>query len=147
MYICVILSKNKTMALRKKEKIRELTRAEDQVMQVLWDIEKGLVHDVLEKFPKPRPAYNTISTIIRILEQKGFVGHKAYGRTHEYFPLVTKKEYTGSYLRNFVAGYFGNSYKSLASFFTQEEDMNIRELEEIRHLIDREIQKQKEEKR
>jgi predicted transcriptional regulator len=68
----------------------QLTRAEEEVMQILWQIEKGVVHELLEKFPEPKPAYNTVSTIIRILEQKGFVGHKAYGRTHEYFPVISK---------------------------------------------------------
>lgn len=127
--------------------IRELTRAEEQVMQVLWDLRKALVHDLLSRFPDPKPAYNTVSTIIRILEQKGFVGHKAYGRTYEYFPLISKRDYTKTHFRNFVANYFENSYHSLASFFTREEKLSIRELEEIRKLMDDEIQKQKKPKR
>jgi BlaI family transcriptional regulator, penicillinase repressor len=125
------------------EGIRELTRAEEQVMQLLWDLKKALVHDLLSRFPDPKPAYNTVSTIIRILEQKGFVDHKAYGRTYEYFPLISKKEYTKTYFKNFVANYFGNSYHSLASFFTREEKLSISELEEIRKLMDDEIKKQK----
>jgi BlaI family penicillinase repressor len=122
----------------------QLTRAEEEVMQILWDLEKGMVHDVLDKFPEPRPAYNTVSTIIRILEQKGFVGHKAYGRTHEYFPVISKKSYTTTSFRGFMTNYFGNSYKSLASFFANEEHLTIRELEEIQKTIDEEIKKQKE---
>jgi predicted transcriptional regulator len=122
---------------------RELTKAEEQIMHILWERGKGLVHDILKEFPDPKPAYNTVSTIIRILEQKGFVGHKAYGRTYEYFPLITKKEYTKTYIRSFVSNYFGNSYKSLASFFTSEENLSIEELEEIRQLMEKEIQKQK----
>jgi len=122
----------------------QLTRAEEEVMQILWEVEKGMIHDLLDRFPEPKPAYNTVSTIVRILEQKGFVGHKAYGRTHEYFPLITKKEYTKSYFRGFMANYFGNSYKSLASFFATEENLSIRELEEIRQAINEEIKKQKE---
>jgi len=125
--------------------LRELTRAEEEVMQILWDLGEGVVHDILERFPEPKPAYNTISTIIRILEQKGFIAHKAYGRTYVYFPLISKKEYTRSYFRNMVANYFGNSYKSLASFFTREESLSIEELEEIRKLIGEEIQKQQSE--
>jgi BlaI family penicillinase repressor len=124
---------------------RELTRAEEQIMHILWDKGTALVHDILGEFPDPKPAYNTVSTIIRIMEQKGFVGHKAYGRTHEYFPLISKKDYTKKYFSNFVANYFGNSYKSLASFFTSEEKLSIRELEEIRQLMDEEIRKQKKE--
>lgn len=122
---------------------RELTRAEEQIMHILWDKGTGLIHDLLKEFPEPKPAYNTVSTIIRILEQKGFVGHKAYGRTYEYFPIISKKEYTKTYFRSFVANYFGNSYKSVTNFFTEEEDLSINELEEIRQLIEEEIRKQK----
>ena len=121
-----------------------LTRAEEEVMQILWEIEKGMVHDVLEKFPEPKPAYNTVSTIIRILEQKGYAGHKAYGRTHEYFPVISKTAYTKSSFKGFMTNYFGNSYKSLASFFASEGKLSIRELEEIQKTIDEEIRKQKE---
>ena len=120
-----------------------LTRAEEEVMQLLRKIEKGMIHDLLEKFPEPKPAYNTVSTVIRILEQKGFVAHKAYGRTHEYFPVISKKEYTKSSFRGFMANYFGNSYKSLASFFATEEELSILELEEIQKTIREEISKQK----
>ncbi|HZY25232.1 MAG TPA: BlaI/MecI/CopY family transcriptional regulator [Bacteroidales bacterium] len=121
----------------------QLTRAEEEVMQILWDLEKGTVHDILGLFNPPKPAYNTVSTIIRILEQKGFVGHKAYGRTHEYFPLISKADYTKSYLRNFVRNYFGNSYKSLASFFANEGNLSLNELEDIRQTIKEEVKKQK----
>ncbi len=132
---------------QKEKPIRELTKAEEQIMQVLWTLEKALVHDILNQLPEPKPAYNTVSTITRILEQKGFVGHKAYGRTHEYYPLVTKKEYTKSYFRNFVANYFENSYKSMASFFTSEEKLSINELEDIRELMEKEILKKKNQKK
>jgi predicted transcriptional regulator len=124
---------------------RELTRAEEQIMHILWEKGAALVHDILREFPDPKPAYNTVSTFIRILEQKGFVGHKAYGRTYEYYPLVTKKDYTKTYFRRFVANYFGNSYKSLASFFTAEESLSVEELEAIRQLMEEEIRKQKNE--
>ena len=124
---------------------RELTRAEEQIMHILWEKGTALVHDILKEFPDPKPAYNTVSTIIRILEQKGFIGHKAYGRTYEYFPLISKKDYTKTYFRSFVANYFGNSYKSLASFFTSEENLSVQELEAIRQLMEEEIRKQKKE--
>lgn len=129
------------------EGVRELTRAEEQVMQVLWDLKKALVHDLLSRFPDPKPAYNTVSTIIRILEQKGFVGHKAYGRTYEYYPLVSKKDYRKTHFKHFVANYFENSYQSLASFFTREGKLSISEMEEIRKLMDEEIRKQKKAKK
>jgi BlaI family transcriptional regulator, penicillinase repressor len=128
------------------EPIRELTRAEEQVMQVLWKIEKGLVHTILEHYPDPKPAYNTVSTIIRILEQKGFVGHKAYGRTYEYYPLISKSDYSRAHFGIFLNNYFENSFKSLASFFAGEKTMTLRELEEIQELIRREIEKQKKSK-
>ncbi|MEI7500333.1 MAG: BlaI/MecI/CopY family transcriptional regulator [Bacteroidota bacterium] len=120
-----------------------LTRAEEEVMQILWELEKGMVHDLLNRFPEPKPAYNTVSTIVRILEQKGFVAHKAYGRTHEYFPVISKKEYTKSSFRGFMTNYFGSSYKSLASFFATEEKLSLLELEEIQKTIDEEINKQR----
>lgn len=93
--------------------MKELTKAEEQVMQILWDIEKGFVKDVLAKMEEPKPAYNTVSTIIRILEKKGFVGYKAYGKTHEYFPLIDKTTYSNFYLKNFIGGYFGGHSKDL----------------------------------
>jgi predicted transcriptional regulator len=102
-----------------------------------------MVHDILDHFPEPKPAYNTVSTITRILEQKGFVGHKAYGRTHEYYPLISRVEYTRGYLSNFLQNYFGNSFHSLASFFAREEKPSLAELEEIRELINKEINHQK----
>jgi len=129
-----------------KTEIRELTRAEEQVMQILWSLEKGMASQVLEKFGEPKPAYNTVSTIIRILEQKNFVGHKAYGRTHEYFPLVSKKDYTRMYFRNFFSNYFGNSYQSLVSFFANDNALSLRELEEIQKTIEAEIKKQNKKK-
>lgn len=131
------------MMKKEKQKPRELTRAEEQVMQALWKIDKGMVHDILDHFPEPKPAYNTVSTITRILEQKGFVGHKAYGRTHEYYPLISRVEYTRGYLSNFLQNYFGNSFHSLASFFAREEKPSLSELEEIRELINKEINHQK----
>jgi len=127
----------------RSNKNRELTRAEEQVMQALWEVGKGMVHDILQRFPEPKPAYNTVSTIVRILEQKGFVDHKAYGRTHEYFPLISRNDYKRNYLGNLLENYFENSFKSLASFFAREEKPSLRELEEIRQLINQEIDHQK----
>lgn len=111
--------------------MKELTKAEEQVMQILWDLKKGFVKDVLEKIPSPKPAYNTVSTIIRILEKKGFVGYTAYGKTHEYYPLVKKDEYRSFTLKNLLKGYFGGSMERLVSFFAKENDMDINELEEM----------------
>lgn len=126
--------------------MRELTRAEEQVMQVLWKIKKGFVKDILEHFDDPRPAYNTVSTIVRILQDKGFVDHKAYGRTHEYFPLVSKNEYTEMHMNTFVKDYFSNSFEKMVSFFAKEKRISVREMEEIMKIMENEVQKQKSEK-
>ena len=111
--------------------MRELTKAEEQVMQILWDVKKGFVKDVLAKMPEPKPAYNTVSTIIRILEKKGFVGYNAYGKTHEYFPIVDKTAYSNFYLKNFIGGYFGGSFQKLVSFFAKENEMDMKEFESL----------------
>lgn len=111
--------------------MKELTKAEDQLMQVLWQLEKAFVKDIIDQLPKPKPAYNTVSTIIRILETKGFVGHKAYGKTHEYHPLITKEKYTKFYLNNLVKGYFGGSIHSLVSFFASENKLDVNDLEQL----------------
>jgi BlaI family penicillinase repressor len=111
--------------------MKELTKAEDQVMQILWSIEKGVVKDIIEHMPEPKPAYNTVSTIVRILETKGFVDHKAYGKTHEYFPLISKENYTKFYLNNLIKGYFNGSFQNLVSFFTQEEKLNAKDIDQL----------------
>ncbi len=125
------------------EKIKSLTKAEDQIMQILWQIETGFIHDILRHFPEPKPAYNTVSTVVRILEKKGFISHNTYGKTHEYFPLISKKDYTQKFFKNFLSNYFSNSHKELVSFFTKTENIDIKELEEIRKLMSEEINKQK----
>lgn len=111
--------------------LKELTKAEDQVMQILWKLEKAFVKDIVEEMPNPKPAYNTVSTIVRILETKGFVSHKAYGKTHEYFPAITKEKYTKFYLNNMIKGYFNGSFQNLVSFFAKENKMDANDLEKL----------------
>ncbi len=111
--------------------MKELTKAEEQIMQELWTLEKAFVKEIVDKLPEPKPAYNTVSTIIRILEKKGFVDHYAYGKTHQYFPLVSKTDYTKSYFRNFLSGYFSNSFQEMVSFFAKEDKMSLSQLEEL----------------
>ncbi|HTE33708.1 MAG TPA: BlaI/MecI/CopY family transcriptional regulator [Chryseolinea sp.] len=111
--------------------LKELTKAEDQVMQILWTMKKAFVKDIIETMPEPKPAYNTVSTIVRILETKGFVDHKAYGKTHEYFPLVTKDRYTKFYLNNLIKGYFNGSFQNLVSFFAKENKLETKDLEKL----------------
>ena len=123
--------------------MKELTRAEEQIMRVLWQLEKGVVHDIIAKIKEPKPAYNTVSTIVRILEKKGFVSHISYGRTHQYFPIIAESDYKTTYFNNFLGRYFENSFNRMASFFAQKEDMTITELEEVKRLIEVEISKKK----
>lgn len=125
--------------------MKELTKAEEQVMQILWEIEHGFVKDILEKLPEPKPAYNTVSTIVRILEKKGFVGYQAYGKTHEYFPLIAKEKYTRQFLKNFVSSYFGGSYKQLVSFFAKQENMDLQQLDELMKHVKADLKDQQDE--
>jgi BlaI family transcriptional regulator, penicillinase repressor len=111
--------------------MKELTKAEDQIMQLLWKLEKAFVKDIIEQMTIPKPAYNTVSTIIRILEKKGFVGHNAYGKTYEYFPIVSRKEYTRSYMKNFMSNYFSGSFQEMVSFFAKEDNMSLSELDDL----------------
>lgn len=115
--------------------MKELTRAEEQLMQILWKKGKAFVHEVLADFPEPKPAYNTVSTIIRILERKEFVGHEAIGKAHLYYPLISRNEYTRSFLGRLVKGYFSNSYADMVSFFAKDPNISVEEMEEIRHIV------------
>lgn len=126
--------------------MKELTRAEEQIMQVLWSLGKAYVKDIIERLPEPKPAYNTVSTIVRILEKKGFVGHEAFGKTHLYCPLVSKVDYSQAFLKSFVRNYFGDSYQELVSFFARDRNLSVSELEEILNALREEIKIQKAEK-
>lgn len=122
--------------------MKELTRAEEQVMQILWELENAFVKEIIEKIEDPKPAYNTVSTIVRILEKKGFVGHVAYGKSHQYYPLMTKKEYTKKFMKGFVRNYFSNSYREMVSFFAKEEQVSLSELEEVKRMVEEQIKRQ-----
>ena len=112
-------------------KTMQLTRAEEQVMQILWDLGEGLVKDIRDRFDEPRPARNTVSTVVRILEKKGFVDHKSYGNVHLYFPVVSREEYSRHQLFGLLEGYFDNSFPAMASFFAREKDLSLAEMEEL----------------
>ena len=114
-----------------EERKLQLTKAEEQIMQILWDLDEGLVKDIRDRFPEPRPSRNTVSTVVRILEKKNFVSHKAYGNVHVYYPLVTKEEYSKNQLFGLMENYFGNSFPAMASFFAREKDLSIRELDSL----------------
>lgn len=110
---------------------RELTKAEEQIMQILWDLGNAVVHDIIYQLPEPKPAYNTVSTIVRILEAKGFVDHETEGRGHRYFPIIDKEEYTKTFMNSFTKRFFGSSFKDLVSFFAKEDQIDLQDLEDI----------------
>lgn len=120
--------------------MKELTKAEEQIMQFLWKLGKAFVKDLIDEMPEPKPAYNTVSTIVRILEKKGFVGHNAYGKTHEYFPLVGREEYTRSFMKNFMRNYFSGSFKEMVSFFAREDNMSLSDFDELMEDVKRELE-------
>ncbi|MEM1134978.1 MAG: BlaI/MecI/CopY family transcriptional regulator [Bacteroidota bacterium] len=119
--------------------MEELTKTEEKIMQILWDIKIGFVKDVIAKLPDPKPPYNTISSVVRILEGKGFVSHKAYGKTHEYFPIVSKMAYSKFTLKNMITNYFEGSYEKLVSFMVNEKALTDDEIKEISDLIEKNI--------
>ena len=109
----------------------KLTRAEEDVMQILWNLERAFVKDILAAMPEPRPPYNTISSVVRVLEKKGFVKHEAFGRTHRYEPAITKAAYRTFAFRRFFSDYFDNSHRSVLQFFAREEGLDVEEMERM----------------
>ncbi|MCZ4245003.1 BlaI/MecI/CopY family transcriptional regulator [Pedobacter punctiformis] len=116
--------------------IKELTKAEEQIMLILWELGEALVKDVIEKMPEPKPAYNTVSTVIRVLEGKGFIDHKAIGNTHIYFPVIKESDYKHFAFNKVMNNYFENSYESLVSFLVKEKNLSKNELDEIIQLAE-----------
>ena len=123
--------------------MNELTKAEAQVMHYIWELEKSFLKDIVEAFPEPRPAYTTISTVIRVLVKKGYVDYNTYGKVHEYYPLVSRKEYFRKHVKSIINNHFDGSVVSFASFFTGDETVDLGELEEIKQLIDHKIKTMK----
>ena len=124
----------------------QLTKAEEQVMQILWEMKEGLVKDIRDRFDEPIPARNTISTVVRVLEKKGFVAHKAYSNIHIYYPLVTKGEYSKKQLFGLMESYFDNSFPAMASFFAKEKDLSVKELDELLDDTRKELKRNKKKK-
>ncbi|WAC40619.1 BlaI/MecI/CopY family transcriptional regulator [Pedobacter sp. SL55] len=111
--------------------MRELTKAEEQIMLILWELKEAIVKEVIDKMDPPKPAYNTVSTVIRVLEGKGFVDHKAVGNTHIYFPTISEEQYKHFAFDKVMNNYFENSYESLVSFLVNEKKMDMAQLDEI----------------
>ncbi|HEA31251.1 MAG TPA: BlaI/MecI/CopY family transcriptional regulator [Leeuwenhoekiella sp.] len=118
--------------------MKQLTKAEEEIMQILWDLKEANVAAIIEEMPTPKPAYNTVSTIVRILENKGFVDYKKEGRGHTYFPKVQKTKYSSDSMDKMVNDYFNGSFKSMVSFFVKKKDMSVDELESILKEINKE---------
>jgi predicted transcriptional regulator len=123
--------------------MEELTAKEEEVMQVIWNLEKALVRDIMEKLPNKNQPYTTVASIVRILEKKGFLSHKPYGKTHEYFPLISKVEYRKRKFKGLITHYFDNSIESVVSFLAKEEKLGPKEFEELTKLIAKESEKKK----
>lgn len=111
--------------------MKQLTKAEEEIMQILWDLGEANVARIVDQFPEPKPAYNTVSTIVRILEGKAIVGYRKEGRGHVYFPKIGKETYSNQTLNKVVDNYFQGSFKSMVSFFVKKNDISTRELEDI----------------
>lgn len=116
--------------------MQKLTNKEEEIMHILWRLEKAFVKDVLAEIHDDKPHYNTLSTIIRNLEDKGYVTYNAYGKTHQYYPIVTKEDYKKKFMNTAIESFFNNSYKNVVSFFAKEEKISVEELKEIIDLIE-----------
>ncbi|PTM09102.1 MAG: transcriptional regulator [Bacteroidetes bacterium] len=116
--------------------MQKLTNKEEEIMQILWKLEKAFVKDILAEITEDQPHYNTLSTIVRNLEDKGYVDHIAYGKTHQYFPIINKEDYRKRFFNTAIDAYFNSSYKNVVSFFAKEEKISVEELKEIINLIE-----------
>ena len=119
-----------------------LTKAEERIMQILWDLKRGFIKDIQEQFPEPRPPYNTISTIVRVLVKKEIVSYKSYGGSYQYFPLITREEYRGDQMGRLMNNYFGNSLKEVVNFLSEKSDLDVDELDEAMQMLE-DLKKQK----
>jgi predicted transcriptional regulator len=121
-------------------KNKELTKAEEQVMQYLWKLQKGFLKEIVDQFPEPKPAYTTISTVIRVLVKKGFIGYNTYGKIHEYYPKIHRNDYFKNHVRSIINNFYDGSAAEFASFFASDQ-LNLTELEEIKSLVEEKIKK------
>lgn len=121
--------------------IKQLTKAEEQVMQILWNINEGVVKDLVDNFEEPRPAYTTVATVLKVLETKGFVAKKKIGNTYLFSPSITKNDYTHFQFSNLLSNYFNGSFPKMATFFARENKLSISELEEMMRMAEEELKK------
>ena len=117
--------------------MKRLTRKEEEAMKILWKARKGFIKELIDLHPEPKPLYTTFSSVIRVLEEKKYVDHKAYGKNHEYFPLIKKEEYRKIFMKDVVNDYFGSSYKNVVSFFVNEKNLNAEDLKNLIQIIEK----------
>ena len=122
--------------VQKGNQMVTLTKAEERIMQILWDLERGFIKDIQEQFPDPQPPYNTISTIVRVLVKKGIVSYKSYGGSHQYYPMISKEEYRSEQLGRLMNNYFGNSLKEVVNFFSEKKDLDVEDLDEAMRMLE-----------
>ncbi|WP_452601924.1 BlaI/MecI/CopY family transcriptional regulator [Pontimicrobium sp. MEBiC06410] len=113
-----------------------LTKVEEKIMKILWDIEKGFIKDIIEEYPNPKPPYNSVSTIVRVLVQKEIIGYKAYGKSHQYYPLISKEDYSKGQMKRLVTDYYNNSLSQVVSFFTESKQLKKSELDEAMRMLE-----------
>ena len=123
--------------------MKEITKAQEDLLKALWDIKEGAISDVLDSLDEPKPAYNTVATVIKVLEKKGYVSHKTYGKTHVYFAVVSKKDYAQHLLKDTFKGLFNGSLNLMVSSFVKNKDVSLRELEELKEMLEKEIENKK----
>lgn len=119
--------------------MKELTKAEEQVMKYVWELKKSFLKDIIEMYPEPKPAYTTVQTVVKVLTKKKFIGFETFGKTNQYYPLISKNDYFRKYVKGMVKNFFNNSVNNFASFFTSDESLSVSELEEMKELIESKI--------
>jgi predicted transcriptional regulator len=124
--------------------MNDLTKAEEQIMQYIWKLDKAFLKDIVEQFPEPKPAYTTISTVVRVLVRKEFLKFNSYGKVREYYATISKDKYFKRHITEVVGNFFSGSTNNLALFFTEKEDMDLTELEKMKKMIESKIEKLKE---
>jgi BlaI family transcriptional regulator, penicillinase repressor len=123
--------------------MKEITKAQEDLLKALWEIKEGAISDVLDSLAEPKPAYNTVATVIKVLEKKGYVSHKTFGKTHVYFAVVSKKDYAQNLMKDTFKGLFNGSLNLMVSSFVKNKDVSLRELEELKEMLEKEIKSKK----
>ena len=119
--------------------MKEITKAQEDLLKALWEIKEGAVSDVLESLPEPKPAYNTVATVIKVLEKKGYVAHRTYGKTNVYFAVVSKRDYAQHVMKDTFRGLFNGSLHQMVSAFVRSKEVSLNDLEELKEMLEKEI--------